>query len=413
MTHNIIAQPLVYAHGHESCYSRLFASIRGSGVFGLRLLRENTEELQKFLWLALAFLAFYYLPITSEHAAQALAGGLALLQEYARKHVLTCLVPAFFIAGGIAVYVKKDSILQLLGPMAKKYVAYPVASVSGGLLAVCSCTILPLFAGIYRRGAGIGPACAFLFSGPAINVTAIILTSSVIGVDFAIGRLIFAMTIAIIAGIIMMLLFREHDRKNGAGFASGASAEPEYSTAAVLAFFVLQLLILVVFGLGLAQGLKYAISGVALVGLLMLVFLKFSSDDNHRWIAETWDLSKKIMPYLFFGIFLAGAIGEILPEDWVTATVGGNSLAANAIASISGALMYFATLTEVPIIQKLMQLGMGRGPAMALFLTGNALSIPSMMVLFKLMGAKKAGTYIVIIVFLSIGAGLLWGYVTA
>ena len=370
---------------------------------------ETREEWKKFLWLIAAFLAFYFLPITSAEATRALAGGLALLQEYARKHVLTCLVPAFFIAGGIAVYVKKDSILQLLGPAAKKYIAYPVAAISGGLLAVCSCTILPLFAGIYRRGAGIGPAAAFLFSGPAVNVTAIILTSSVLGFDFAMGRLLFAMTIAIVAGIVMMLLFRDHDQKNSKGFATGDVEEATYSAATIIAFFVLQLVILVVFGLGIAQGLKYAISGIALLGLLALVFHKFSSEDNRRWIAETWDLSKKIMPYLFIGIFAAGAIGEVLPEDWVTATVGGNSLTSNAIASVSGALMYFATLTEVPIIQKLMQLGMGRGPAMTLFLTGNALSIPSMMVLFKLMGAKQATTYILTVAVLSIIAGLLWG----
>ena len=372
----------------------------------------SADEWKKFFWLIVAFCVFYFLPITSADATHALAGGLALLQEYARKHVLTCLVPAFFIAGGIAVYVKKDAILQLLGPTAKKYIAYPVASISGGLLAVCSCTILPLFAGIYKRGAGIGPAIAFLFSGPAINVTAIILTSSVIGVDFAVGRLIFAMAIANVAGVIMMLIFRAHDRNNGKGFATSGVEEVTYSTAAIIAFFVLQLIILVVFGLGIAQGWKYAIAATALVFLVGLALKKFSTEDNRRWIAETWDLSKKIMPYLFLGIFFAGAIGEILPEDWVTATVGGNSVLANFIASVSGALMYFATLTEVPIIQKLMQLGMGRGPAMALFLTGNALSLPSMIVLFKLMGAKQASAYIVTIVVLSVAAGMCWGSLT-
>ncbi len=370
---------------------------------------EAREEWEKFAALLLAFLAFYFLPITSAQATRALAGGLALLQEYARKHVLTCLVPAFFIAGGIAVFVKKDSILQLLGPTAKKYIAYPVASISGGLLAVCSCTILPLFAGIYKRGAGIGPAVAFLFTGPAINVTAIILTASVIGVDFAVGRLLFAMIIAIIAGIIMTFVFRDHDRKNSGAFITGMSDEAPYSNHAVAAFFILQLTILVVFGLGIAKGLKYAIAGLALISLLGLVFKHFTAEHNRRWIAETWDLSKKIMPYLFIGIFAAGAIGEILPEAFVTTAVGGNSVLANFIASLSGALMYFATLTEVPIIQKLMQLGMGRGPAMALFLTGNALSLPSMMVLFKLLGAKQAATYICIIIALSVGAGLWWG----
>ena len=369
----------------------------------------GAEEWKKFIWLTAAFLVFYFLPITSVEATHALAGGLALLQEYARQHVLTCLVPAFFIAGGIAVYVKKDSILQLLGPIAKKYIAYPVAAVSGGLLAVCSCTILPLFAGIYKRGAGIGPAVAFLFTGPAINVTAIILTASVIGVDFAIGRLFFAMTIAIIAGIVMTFIFRDHDRKNRSAFTTGMSDDVPYSNLAIAAFFILQLVILIVFGLGIAKELKYAIAGLALISLLWLVFRHFAGEHNRRWIAETWDLSKKIMPYLFVGIFAAGAIGEILSEAFVTSTVGANSVLANFIASVSGALMYFATLTEVPIIQKLMQLGMGRGPAMALFLTGNSLSIPSMLVLFKLMGARKAATYILTVVVLSVVAGWLWG----
>jgi hypothetical protein len=372
---------------------------------------EAAAEWKKLAWLVVAFSVFYFLPIDSDNATRALAGGLALLQEYARQHVLACLVPAFFIAGGIAVYVKKDAILQLLGPKAKKYVAYPVASVSGGLLAVCSCTILPLFAGIYKRGAGIGPAVAFLFTGPAINVTALILTASVIGVDFAIGRLLFAMAIAIVAGIIMTAIFRNHDCKNGNTFVTGMADEVQYSSLAVVAFFVLQLIILVIFGLGIAKGLKYAIGSLSLVILLWLVFRHFAAEHNHRWVAETWDLAKKITPYLFVGVFAAGAIGEILPEAFVTSTVGGNSIPANFIASVSGALMYFATLTEVPIIQKLMQLGMGRGPAMALFLTGNALSIPSMMVLFKLMGAKQAMTYILIIVTLSIGAGMIWGSV--
>jgi hypothetical protein len=392
--------------------SAYFHAIRSRWQEWRLAITNSAEEFKKFFWLVFAFSAFYFLPLTSADATRALAGGLTLLQEYARQHVLACLVPAFFIAGGIAVYVKKDSILQLLGPAAKKYIAYPVAAVSGGLLAVCSCTILPLFAGIYKRGAGIGPAIAFLFSGPAINVTAIILTSSVIGVDFAIGRLFFAMTIAIVAGIIMMLVFRDHDRKNSNGFSTGMTDDVSYSNLAIIAFFVLQLIFLVVFGLSIAKGLKYAVGSLSLVALVWLVFRKFAAEHNRRWIAETWDLSKKIMPYLFIGVFVAGAIGEILPETLVTSTVGGNSILSNFIASISGALMYFATLTEVPIIQKLMQLGMGRGPAMALFLTGNALSLPSMIVLFKLMGAKQAATYILTIVVLSVGAGIGWGSLT-
>ena len=368
------------------------------------------KEWQKFALLAVAFLIFSFAPIDAPIVLQSISAGLALLHEYARLHVLTCLVPAFFIAGTIAVYVKKDAVLRLLGPTTKKYIAYPIASVSGGILAVCSCTILPLFTGIYKRGAGIGPAVAFLFTGPAINVTAILLTGSVLGWDFAIGRLIAAITISVIAGLIMAFLFRDHDRKNAdGGFVTGMSGDVPYANATILIFFLLQLAVLVVFGLSIDSKLKAVMIVLMTASILGIVLIKFRREDNLAWLRETWDLTKKILPYLFVGVFIAGIIEVVVPKEFITTLVGPNTLLANTIASLFGAFMYFATLTEVPIIQKLMGLGMGRGPALTLLLTGNALSLPSMIVLFKVMGKKQAPAYILTIIVLSVIAGWLFG----
>lgn len=368
------------------------------------------KEWVKFGILAVVFLLFYTLPVDAPVVVQSVAAGLSLLREYARLHVLTCLVPAFFIAGTIAVYVKKDAVLRLLGPTTKKYIAYPVASVSGGILAVCSCTILPLFTGIYRRGAGIGPAVAFLFTGPAINVTAILLTGSVLGWDFSIARLVAAITISVIAGLLMAVLFREHDSKNADGtFAAALGGDVEYSNRTILIFFLLQLGVLVVFGLALAPALKAVLIVVMVAAVLAIALFVFRKEHNLEWLRETWDLTKKILPYLFIGVFFAGIIEVVIPAEFVTRLVGENTLVANAVASTFGAFMYFATLTEVPIVQKLMGLGMGRGPALTLFLTGNALSLPSMIVLFKVMGRRQASAYIVIIMVLSVFAGWLFG----
>jgi hypothetical protein len=368
------------------------------------------KEWVKFSILAAVFLVFYFAPIDAPIVLRSISAGLSLLHEYARLHVLTCLVPAFFIAGTIAVYVKKDAVLQLLGPTTKKYIAYPIASVSGGILAVCSCTILPLFTGIYKRGAGIGPAVAFLFTGPAINITAILLTSSVLGWDFAVGRLVAAMVISVLAGLLMAALFRDHDAKNANGaFAAGLGGDVPYSNFTILAFFLLQLAILVVFGLSIDPALKAVLVVAMIAAVLGIVFLKFQKEHNLEWLRETWDLTKKILPYLFVGVFVAGIIEVVVPQEVVTGLVGQNTILANAIASTFGAFMYFATLTEVPVIQKLMGLGMGRGPALTLFLTGNALSLPSMIVLFKVMGKKQAPAYILTIMVLSIIAGWLFG----
>jgi hypothetical protein len=368
------------------------------------------KEWVKFALLVAAFLVFYIAPIDAPIVLTSISAGLSLLHEYARLHVLTCLVPAFFIAGTIAVYVKKDAVLQLLGPTTSKIIAYPIASISGGILAVCSCTILPLFTGIYKRGAGIGPAVAFLFTGPAINITAILLTSSVLGWDFALGRLVASIVISVLAGLLMAALFRDHDRKNVNGeFAAGLGGGVPYSNFTILAFFLLQLAILVVFGLSIDPALKAVLVVAMMVAVLGIVFLKFQKEHNLEWLRETWDLTKKILPYLFVGVFIAGILEVVVPQEAVTALVGQNTILSNAIASTFGAFMYFATLTEVPIIQKLMGLGMGRGPALTLFLTGNALSLPSIIVLFKIMGKRQAPAYILTIMVLSIIAGWLFG----
>ena len=368
------------------------------------------KEWMKFTLLASVFLVFYFSPIDAPIVVQSIAAGLTLLHEYARLHVLTCLVPAFFIAGTIAVYVKKEAVIQLLGPTTKKYIAYPIASVSGGILAVCSCTILPLFTGIYKRGAGIGPAVAFLFAGPAINITAILLTGSVLGWDFAVGRLIAAVVISVIAGLVMAMLFRDHDRNSANGtFATGLGGDVPYTNTTILLFFLLQLAILVVFGLSMDPMFKAVLIVAMIAALMGIVFFKFRREHNLEWLRETWDLTKKILPYLFVGVFIAGIIEVVVPQEVVTGLVGQNTLFSNAIASTFGAFMYFATLTEVPIVQKLMGLGMGRGPALTLFLTGNALSLPSMIVLFNVMGKKQASAYVLTIISLSIVAGWLFG----
>lgn len=368
------------------------------------------KEWQKVSVLAGIFLLLYFAPFELPAVADVVVAGLSLLHEYARLHVLTCLVPAFFIAGTIAVYVKKDAILRLLGPDANPMVAYPVASVSGGILAVCSCTILPLFTGIYKRGAGIGPAVAFLFTGPAINITAILLTAGVFGWEMAGARLLAASTIALIAGFIMSYLFREHDVATSRdGFAAGASADLTYSNGIIAAFILLQLAVLVLFSLSLEPPLKYSLLLFSLAGIVFILLKHLRREHTVEWVRETWDLTKKILPYLFVGVFIAGALEVLVPQEVVTRWVGENTIVANIVASTFGALMYFATLTEVPIIQKLIALGMAKGPALTLLLTGNALSLPSMIVLVKVMGKKKAGAYILLIVLLSVIAGRIAG----
>jgi len=311
------------------------------------------------------------------------------------------------MAGGIAVYAKKEAVLKLLGAKTPKWISYPVASVSGGVLAVCSCTILPLFAGIWKRGAGIGPATAFLYAGPAINVAAIFLTGTVLGWELSFVRLGFSIVGAIIIGLIMGSIFKE--KRKAASFVKVGSEEKNFSGIWIFLFFILQLAFLIIGGLKIDQTIKVSLLIFFVIGLIYIIFTKFDKEHNKEWIGETWYFTKKILPYLFAGVFIAGVISQALPEEVVNTFLGGNRLFSNFFASIFGALMYFATLTEVPIIESLMNLGMGKGPALALFLAGYSLSLPNMIVLTKLLGYKKAFTYIFLIIVYSTLAGFVYG----
>ncbi|GAB6189248.1 permease [Marinitoga arctica] len=361
------------------------------------------KELKSFLIIVFIFLLFYFLPFENENIHNSLINGFVMLHEYARQHVLLCLVPAFFIAGTISVFISKNAILKLLGPDAKKIIAYPVAAISGGILAVCSCTILPLFGGIYKRGAGIGPAIAFLFTGPAINIAAIFLTGTVLGWELSFVRLFSTIISAIFIGVIMQFLFKE--------MGEGGFEIPENENIPLkktLAFLIFQLAFLISGSLKLNLTLKIVLMLFFAFGS---IFLAFTFDKNIRknYIYETWDFAKKILPYLFFGVFLAGIISSSLPENIVHNLLGGNTIFSNLFASVFGAFMYFATLTEVPIIQSLMKLGMGKGPALALFMAGYTLSLPNMIVLTKLLGKKKAFTYFILVIFFSTSWGIIYG----
>jgi len=334
--------------------------------------------------------------------------GISALTEYLSAHVLTCLIPAFFIAGAIAVFLKKEYVLKYLGPKTKKYVSYSVAAVSGCILAVCSCTILPLFASIRKRGAGLGPAITFLFSGPAINLLAIIYTARALGFDLGVARAISAILLSVIIGLIMHFLFKGEKIKNKSNFSDLVSEAPKSKTT-ILSFFILLIGILIVNGLQIAFNLKLIIFGILIILLIILLKLRFTKKDNIEWIKETWDIVKLITPYLLIGVFIAGIVGFLMPREIVQAYLGGNSLLSNFIASVFGAFMYFATLTEVPIIGELMKLGMGKGPALALLLAGPSLSLPNMLVIRKILGNKQTIAYISLVIIFSTIAGLIFG----
>ena len=364
----------------------------------------DKTEITKFLILIGFFLLFFFLPFGNTTVQDSIIAGFELLGEYAREHVLLCLVPAFLVAGTIAVFVNRNAILKLLGPKAKKWIAYPVASAAGGILAVCSCTILPIFGGIYKRGAGLGPAVAFLFTGPAINVTAIFLTGEVLGWELSIIRLIATIVVAIVIGLIMAWIFREDKGQGGIIMEDDDGEKPLW----VLTFLGLQMFFLVTGGLSLNPVLKTTLLVLSVVGIIVL-YCKFRKERRREWIGETWSFAKKILPFLFAGVFIAGIISKALPEEVVQTVLGGNKFFSTLFASVFGAIMYFSTLTEVPIVQSLMSLGMGKGPALALFMAGYTLSLPNMIVLTKLMGAKKAFTYFFLVIALSSLTGFMYG----
>ncbi len=352
-----------------------------------------------------------------------------MLQEYAREHVLTCLVPAFFIAGAIAVFVSQAAVLKYFGATAKKILSYSVASISGTVLAVCSCTVLPLFAGIYTRGAGLGPATAFLYSGPAINVLAIVLTARILGWQLGLARAIGAVLFAVITGLLMAFIFRKEDAARTTGALYLPEDEGTQRTLFQEATFMLALVLILIFAAfarpsagssGLWPALfaaKWYITGGLLVVLGWMLAQWFNKEDRINWVQSTWGFMKQIFPLLGAGVLVAGFMlgrpghAALIPEQYIHALVGGNSLGANLFASVAGAFMYFATLTEVPILQGLIGAGMGKGPALSLLLAGPALSLPNMVVIGSVMGAKKTVVFCSIVVILSTIAGMTYGYI--
>ena len=422
------------------------------------------------------FVACYYLPVDwlqkSQRVENALWESLHLVKWYAQEHVLLCLVPAFFIAGAVGVFVSQAAVMKYLGPKANKVLAYSVASVSGGILAVCSCTILPLFAGIYRMGAGLGPASAFLYAGPAINILAIVLTASVLGPQMGVARALGAVTFSIVIGVLMHFFFRKEELEKVA--AAAAMPEPEVTRPLWqnALFFASMVGILVFANWGRpteSTGLWHTIYaakwpitgffGLALAAILVVFFkinkwrmliavlpaaalalifpehpalsfvaatialsvLTSTSQENdgeiQEWFETSWDFAKKILPLLFWGVLIAGALlgrpdqEGLIPSGWIAGLVGGNSLWANLFASVVGAFMYFATLTEVPILQGLIGAGMGKGPALALLLAGPALSLPNMLVIRSVMGTKKTAVFVLLVIVMATISGLIYGFV--
>ncbi len=385
------------------------------------------KERTKLLLIAGVFLAAYFIPWGQPIIRRSGLEAFMMLQEYAREHVLTCLIPAFFIAGAIAVFVSQASVLKYFGAQASKVLSYSVASVSGSILAVCSCTVLPLFAGIYTRGAGIGPATAFLYSGPAINVLAITLTAKVLGWQMGLARAIGAIFFAIVTGLLMALIFRKDDAARTSGQIYVPEANADQRTLLQDSLYLLTMVLILVFAAFArpasgATGLwptifayKWYITAALLGILAFMLNAWFTKDECVNWVDSTWGFMKQIFPLLIGGVLVAGFLlgrpghPALIPEHYVQSLLGGNSLWANLFASVAGALMYFATLTEIPILQGLIGSGMGKGPALALLLAGPALSLPNMVVIGSVMGAKKTATFCGIIVIMSTIAGLIYG----
>lgn len=437
---------------------------------------EWKAEIKKLFWIIFFFLLVFFMPLESARFQEAIAATLDLSRWYAREHVILCLIPAFFIAGVIAVFVSQGSVLKYFGAQAKKWVAYSVASVSGTILAVCSCTILPLFSSIHKRGAGLGPAIAFLYSGPAINILAIILTARILGWELGLARVIGAVLFAVVIGLMMAFIFRKEERvkeQEQMKVVVPPEKRPLWQTS--LHFFTLVLILVFanwgrpsegvdsgawhfiwsnkwyitgLFGLVLAYSLVYVLkiswwkvaasilsvviaalifSGpmvpfvLAIAALAMITLT--SGDDNREWTISSWDFAKQIIPLLALGVVVAGfllgsthndtQIAGIIPDHWISSLVGGNSLWSNFFASLVGAFMYFATLTEVPILQGLIASGMGQGPALALLLAGPSLSLPNMLVIHDVIGTRKTAVFVGLVVVMATISGLIYGSIVS
>jgi len=385
------------------------------------------KDRTKLLLFIIAFVLIYFVPLEGVNFQRAILEAFFMLQEYARQHVLFCLIPAFFIAGAISIFVSKEAVIKYFGAKANKILAYGVASISGTILAVCSCTVLPMFAGIYTRGAGIGPATAFLYSGPAINILAIILTARVLGYELGIARAVGAVAFSIIIGLLMSVFFKD---KQGTDedLAISEVATGKSRSLAQNGFYFLVLVLILIFAawakpkeaIGLwnaIYNIHWYLTGAMLIILFIILFSWFKKNEINDWIFSTWTFAKQILPLLFAGVLVAGFLlgrpntdAGIIPSRYVAMLVGGNSLFANFFASIAGAFMYFATLTEVPILQGLLGSGMGKGPALALLLAGPALSLPNMLVIRSILGTKKTMTFVILVVVLSTIVGWLYGF---
>ena len=435
---------------------------------------EIKNELKILAWIIAIFLFAFFLPLDSARFQEAVTATLDLSKRYAREHVILCLLPAFFIAGVIAVFVSQGAVMKYFGAKAKKWLAYTVAAVSGTILAVCSCTILPLFSSIHKRGAGLGPAIAFLYSGPAINILAIILTARILGIEMGIARVVGAVVFSIVIGSVMSLIYRKEERAKREAqlnFPDVPEERPMWQTAfhfftlvlilvfanwgqpgegvtsggfywlwankwTITSFFALLLVFSLIYILKLkwqhvllgaaataaaaflsASPLVPMVVGIAALSMVTLVDKQ--NPENREWTLSAWDFTKQIMPLLAIGVVAAGfllgsthddtALAGIIPNEWVASLVGGNSWTSNLFASVLGAFMYFATLTEVPILQGLLAAGMGKGPALALLLAGPSLSLPNMLVIRGVIGTQKTLVYVGLVVVMATLSGLLFG----
>jgi len=385
------------------------------------------KQRSKIFIIVMVFVFFYFMPFSSSKILNALMESLLMAQDYARQHVLLCLIPAFFIAGAIANFISQENIIKYFGAEANKFLSYTVASVSGTILAVCSCTVLPLFAGIYKRGAGIGPATAFLYSGPAINILAIILTARVLGFEFGLARAIGAIIFSIVIGLSMHFIFHEDEKEKikGKNTFTESNVQEERPLWQTVFYFAILIGILVFANWGKDESIKiwqiiynfkWYITGILLTILLWMIVKWFNKKERAQWVSSSWGFAVQILPLLLGGVLVAGFLlgrpgsEALIPKIWIENLVGGNSLWSNLFASVVGALMYFATLTEIPILQGLLGAGMGKGPALALLLAGPALSLPNMLVIRSILGTKKALVFIFLVVTMATLSGMIFGY---
>ncbi|MEW6356421.1 MAG: permease [Planctomycetota bacterium] len=433
------------------------------------------KDWKKLGWLVGIFVVAYILPLGNPKVSNAVLEAFKLLQWYARNHTLACVVPAMFIAGAIATFLSQASVMRYLGPRSNRLLAYSVASVSGVILAVCSCSVLPMFAGIYTLGAGLGPASAFLYSGPAINVMAIFLSARVLGLDLGLARAIGAIAFAFIIGLLMAFIFRRDEQKRTEAAMQMPEPPPSPRSLWQTSLYFLCMILFLVFsdwfntndvtitmndGSAIkaniryesidtldiqrygadgklstdvqrinrsdvrqiepvpsftmtVHGVKWYLAGAMGVAVLLMLWRWFSRDEIKEWLNATWDFAMMIVPLLFGGVFLTGFIGALIPEKYVATLVGGDSIVANFVASFIGMIWYFATLTEIPITEMLMRLGMGRGPALALLLAGPALSLPSIFVIYKVFGLRKTFAFCALTVVMSTIVGFLFGMVVS